>query len=230
MLGGLSNDLNNCEGTWDVYRRVLCSTDVQSLTVPTTRPTLKPTRNPSAPSSPKNPLQLPLEEILPPPDVCMVRNQESITFVATDDAYVSAKDKMSNFNNEVILIDDEPEYDGIIRWLLSDDICDCVSIKKVTLRLYVVDPSPSGGFVHVMNPNWDEGIVTWNSAPGSSGPPVTQIGRAYNETWIDIDVTGLVSISNEHVAVRIESCVKNKVQYASKEFGDGRFAPQVRLC
>ena len=61
------------------------------------------------------------------------------------------------------------------------------------MRLYVTDPSRSGGFVHVMNPTWDEEEVDWESAPESSGPPLEEIGRAVNKTWIEVDVTGSVS-------------------------------------
>lgn len=152
ISGGLDDQLNNCEGTFDVYRRVPCP--------------------------------------LPPEGDCISRDGTSVTITASDDAYISSIVNDNGFNNEAIVIDEMPKTDGLIKWELTDDVCECVTIKKVTLRLYVIDPARAGGFVHVMNPTWEEESVTWLNAPDSSGPPLEQIGSATDETWIDVDVTG----------------------------------------
>jgi hypothetical protein len=185
---GLNDQLNNCEGTFDVYRRVPCTT--------------------------------------PDVPICRPRDGESITLSASGDAHIAANYSDRVFNRETILIN-EYKSDGLIKWELSQEICECITIKKATLRLWVVDPSRAGGFVHVMNPTWDEDTVTWQNAPESSGPPLGKIGQALNETWVELDVTGLISNSDEQVAVRIKSCLRNQVQYASKDYQQGNFAPQV---
>ena len=145
----MDDQLNNCEGTFDVYRRVEC----------------------------------------PPKDICRPREGELITISSSGDAYISAEDNRG-FNNGAILINESPQMDGLIKWDLSEEICECVTIKKASLRLYVIDPSKGGGFVHVMNPSWDEGSISWSNAPESSGPPLVRIDRANNETWVEADVTG----------------------------------------
>lgn len=154
LKGGLSDRLNNCKGTFDVYRRVSCSGE------PTT------------------------------PGVCVIREGETVTISADADAYVSADENSKGFNNEAILIDEFPKTDGLIKWKLTEEICECVSIKRVMLRLYVIDSSRGGGFVHVMNPTWEESSVTWSNSNESSGPPLVQIGQAINEKWVEADVTG----------------------------------------
>lgn len=184
---GLEDRLNNCEGSFDVYRRVSCS----------------------------------------PPGVCMPREDGEITTIsAHGDAYIVADDNRG-YNTDTIVISEVPQADSVIRWELSDDVCECVTIKKVTLRLYVVNPSRLGGFVHVINPNWDESTISWPDAPDSSGPAIVQIGDARNGTWVDADVTGLISSSDEQVAVRVQACLKNSVGYASKDYMQGQFAPQL---
>ena len=184
---GLDDQLNNCEGTFDVYRRVSCSR----------------------------------------PGVCMPREDgEIITISANGDAYVVA-DNNRGYDTDTIIISEVPRTDSVIRWELTEDVCECVTIKKVTLRLYVVNPGRLGGFVHVINPNWDESTISWSGAPDSSGPPLVQIGDARNGTWVDADVTGLISNSDEQVAVRIKACLKNSVGYASKDYMQGKFAPQI---
>ena len=162
FIGGLDDQLNNCEGTFDVYRRVPCLSGVS--TVPTPSPNI--------------------------PGICVPREGETVTISANGDAYVAYDENNRIFNNEAILVDESPQTDGLIKWKLTEDICECVTIKKATLQLYVIDPSRGGGFVHIMNPTWEEDAVTWENAPESSGPPLERIGRAANETWIDVDVTG----------------------------------------
>lgn len=217
---GLSNNLNNCEGIWDVYRLVNCISNSPSIVplydVPTTA---RPTQLHTPPPIPS--------EVAQVPNVCLIRDGETITYEAVDDAYVSSRDENRLYNTETIMVDDAPKVDGLIRWKLSEDICECVTITKVTLRLYVLDPSPQGGYVHITNPNWFEESVTWYNANDSSGPPLANIGKVYNESWIDVDVTGLISTTDDYVSIKIESCAKNMVQYASKEFMQGHFAPQL---
>ena len=107
-----------------------------------------------------------------PPEACVPREGEVFVIPASDDAYISSEDEQRGFNNEAILIEDAPKMDGLIKWNLTEVICECVTIKSVKLRLYVVDPAPQGGFVHVMNPTWEEDSITWANAPESSGPPL----------------------------------------------------------
>jgi len=191
---GLEDQLNNCEGTFDVYRRVPCDS--------------------------------PQEVQQAPDNVCRPRERETVTISASNDAYVVA-DNDKGYNTDSIVIAEEPQTDGIIKFELPDDICECVTIKKVTLRLYVTNPSRLGGFVHIMNPSWEESSISWSNTPESSGPPLVQIGEAVNESWVEADVTGLVSNSDEHVAVRIQACLKNQVAYASQEYMQGQYAPRL---
>lgn len=99
------------------------------------------------------------------------------------------------------MIDETPKTDGVVKFDIPDVICECITIAKVTLRLYAIDPSRGGGFVHVMNPTWDEDGIDWSNAPESSGPPLVKIGPAANETWIEADVTGYDCSS---VAIRLD--------------------------
>jgi hypothetical protein len=151
---GLDDQLNNCEGSFDVYRRVPCT--------------------------------FPAPEI--PAGVCRPREGDSVTVSDDGDAYIVKGDD-KGYNTETLTLTKYPPTDGVIKWTLPEDICECVTITKVILRLYALNSSEEGGFVHVMNPNWDEKSISWSDAPESSGSPLTQIGEIIADTWIDADVT-----------------------------------------
>ena len=124
------------------------------------------------------------------PLICVPHEGKSVINLASGDAYITINEKNEGFNNEGIIIDESPKTDGLIKWRLTNNICECTTIKKVTLQLYIVGPTGGDGFVHIMNPTWDENTVTWKNAPESSGPPLGRIGSYNNETWVDVDVTG----------------------------------------
>lgn len=186
---GLNDQLNNCEGTFDVYRRVAC---------------------------------------VDRPSECIPREGEVIVIHAHGDTSVTSDQPESVLGGlDFFAVDESPKTDGLVQFKLSDSVCECVTIKRATLKLYVINQSRSGGFVHVMNPYWKESETSWSNAPDASGPPLVQIGYALENDWIEVDVTELVNNSDEYVAMRIEACVKNRVEYASKEYLQGQYAPKV---
>jgi len=63
----------------------------------------------------------------------------------------------------------------------------------VKLRLFVRDASPNGGVLFSADPNWSESVLTWNSRPPIGTTTIASAGSVVAGTWIEFDVTALVS-------------------------------------
>jgi hypothetical protein len=96
--------------------------------------------------------------------------------------------------------------------------------SSAVLRLYVTDPSPAGGRVHVTATSWDERTITWNNAP----PPqsaVGEVGRAELGRWVEVDVSAAVQAAGRH-SFAIVGVSGDSALYSSRE---GLNPPQLVL-
>ena len=101
------------------------------------------------------------------------------------------------------------------------------TVTAATLRLYVTDSSSVGGDVWLVTDNsWLESTVTWNNAPAGDGGLVGSIGDVSRDTWVELDVSGLVT-GDGVISLRISSTSSNGVDYASKEHLSGNAAELV---
>jgi PKD repeat protein len=66
-------------------------------------------------------------------------------------------------------------------------------VTDASLRLYVTDGSTDGGAVHaVADDTWTETGITWSSRP-AVGAMVGDIGAVTAGSWVEVDVSGLVT-------------------------------------
>ena len=65
--------------------------------------------------------------------------------------------------------------------------------QTVKLRLWVTSGSDRGGDWYVASNTWSESLITWNNAPALSGSPFAVVNNISTGTWIEIDVTSLVT-------------------------------------
>jgi hypothetical protein len=78
----------------------------------------------------------------------------------------------------------------------------------------------------VLSPGaWNEGTVTWTTAPAYDSTSIASLATVASGTWYEIDVTALVT-GDGAVGVRVISGNSNGADYASKE-GAAGFAPQL---
>ena len=164
---------------------------VQPTYQPATSPTESLTTMPSAEQTtrPSEKAGAPTPSPVPLPGACVPRDGKSVTLSASDDAYVALNQPNEGFNNGAIFVDDFSKTSGLVKWELTKDICECVTIKKASLQLYLIGPTGGDGFVYAVNPSWDEDSITWKNAPESLGPPLQRIGSSASETWVNADVT-----------------------------------------
>jgi len=145
------------------------------------------------------------------------------TFTPTADAYVQDGSPTKNYGTIATLRarSSAPAY----RSYLTFDVKGVIgTIKSVKLRLFVTDPSPDGGHVHVVSPaSWTEGGITFATAPALGSPEIASFGSVLLDAWGEADVSSAVT-GNGTVSFGIDSASTNSVIYDSRE---GTNPPQL---
>ena len=149
----------------------------------------------------------------------------TLTFVPVDDATIRESRPTRNYGSSSVLEVDASSRKDV---LLGFDVTGVASatITSVTLRLYNVDSSSSGGdFAIVTDTSWTEGTVTWANAPAADGGTLGSLGSVSSGNWYELDVTPLVT-GDGPVSIRISSTNSNGADYSSKEHSNGN-APEL---
>ncbi|MCC7077939.1 MAG: DNRLRE domain-containing protein [Acidimicrobiia bacterium] len=108
-----------------------------------------------------------------------------------------------------------------------------VDVGRATLRLYVTDPSSSGGQVYPIATRWNEemsGRFDSSLAAMLTSDSIATLGPVTAGSWVEIDVTDAVRAhaSGGKIGFGILSTVADEVGYASKEH-PGSLAPELRI-
>lgn len=142
---------------------------------------------------------------------------------SSGDATIAADTPSSTFGTAAtVKVDGAPVKDFLLRFDIPGTVG---SITRATLRLHNVNGSGVGGFVHTTSEPFDEGSVTWLSAPPAVGGPIGSFGRVVAGTWYTLDVTSAVTGSGV-VAFRVTSTSSNGADYVSKE-GTAGLGPEL---
>jgi Bacterial Ig domain/Glycosyl hydrolase family 99/Calcineurin-like phosphoesterase len=149
----------------------------------------------------------------------------SLSFEPVADASVRA-DKPNQNRGSVATIqtDGRPTKDILIRFAVTGVGTGTVTSAK--LHLYNVDRSSFGGaFYRVADNTWNEGTVTWNSAPAADATPIASLGAVVANTWYEVDLTSLIPGDGMY-SLRVTSTSSNGADYTSKEGAVG-FRPEL---
>ncbi len=149
---------------------------------------------------------------------------KTLTFGATVDTTVRADKPTKSYGSLTsITSDNSPVTNGLLRFTVSGVGTDVVT--AATLRLYVTNPSPSGGSVsRVASQTWSENI-TWNQAPAADAIPLATIGKATVNTWAQFNVRPLITGDGTY-SVKLTSTNADGVDFASRE-GTSTQRPQL---
>jgi hypothetical protein len=93
------------------------------------------------------------------------------------------------------------------------------TVVSAKLRLYILDPSPSGGSWYAVSPSWVEtgpGSITWNNAPPITGTPFATAGPATLDTWLEIDASSVVTREGTY-GFAVVTQGSDTVYFASRE-------------
>jgi PKD repeat protein len=98
------------------------------------------------------------------------------------------------------------------------------TVQSATLRLYVVsDPTIDGPAVYPTGNDWTESGITWNTRPQATGPATADLGAATVNTWVELDVTPLVT-GNDSVSFVLTQPGTDGVTFYSRQ---GVYKPEL---
>jgi hypothetical protein len=90
-------------------------------------------------------------------------------------------------------------------------------VTSARLRLYVSNPSASGGSVFpVAATDWAEGTVTWATAPPAGAVALGTLGTATLGQWVELDVSSLVTQEGTY-SLRIRGGATDGAAYHARE-------------
>ena len=152
--------------------------------------------------------------------VATFSKQTGVTVTPIADAYVRSTQATKNFGKAATLQVRASQYRSYLRFTVSG-VSGTVTDAK--LRLRVTDASVNAGRLYTVTGGWTETGVTWNNAPVISGTPLASLGAATVGTWLEVDVTRLVT-GNGTYDLAISDGNSDTTQFVSRE---GTNPPQL---
>jgi hypothetical protein len=96
-------------------------------------------------------------------------------------------------------------------------------VQSAKLRLFVTNPSDQAGQAFSVSDNyqatttlWAEGGINWNNAPTIAGTPLSSVGAATQNAWVEFDVTSAIS-GNGTISFGLKATSTDEVRFSSKE-------------
>jgi hypothetical protein len=150
----------------------------------------------------------------------------TLTFTPTDDATLRSGSPDNNYGPDSTLqADNDPtDDDFLIKFAVSG--INNLPVLAAKLRLYNINSSSVGGDLYpVLDNNWNENTVTWNTAPQAGPTLEASLGPVSEDNWYELDVSALV-LGDGTYSFRMSTTHDNGADYASKEAG-ADLAPQL---
>lgn len=156
--------------------------------------------------------------------------QEILSFTATEDVFVRSNLPTNNYSPAPYLRVRSGSQGDQIAFIKFDlNGIGRNSIKKATLRLFVIETGVGGTVFPVSSKfgdselPWDELSMTYESAPPIINDALSTLGRVTLGETIEFDVTSAVTVDGKR-SFAIVSTVNDLVRYSSKE---GVQAPEL---
>lgn len=156
----------------------------QLIITPADGPTVTPETTTVTTTSPTTP---PTSTLTPTP-------ANALTILAEADTYARQSSPNTNYGNAPTLQVDgasDSDYEAFLRFSVTGVSSE---IENALLRVYVTtNGTRNGPAVYATNTSWTETGVTWNKRPARTGAAVDNKDRLNTETWVEYDVTPLVT-------------------------------------
>jgi chitodextrinase len=137
------------------------------------------------------------------------------TFTPTADAYVRSDKPSSNFGRSSTLsVDGTPVRRTLLKFHVSGVGPNGVASAK--LRLYVSNPSPSGGDIRSVTGSWTETGVTWSNSPAFGTTAIASLGSVQSGRWYELKVTSLIT-GNGDFSIGVTSSNADNANFVSRE-------------
>ncbi|MFL5723441.1 MAG: DNRLRE domain-containing protein, partial [Chloroflexota bacterium] len=135
-------------------------------------------------------------------------------FTATADAYVSSAHKSTNYGSSTVLKVRKDVYRSFVKFSVTGL---SRAPSSARLRLWVTNPSTSGGSVYRVSNSWTQSGITWNNAPIiGSAPRLANLATTTSGTWVDVSVKSAITGTGTYT-FRITGGNTNQAEYATRE-------------
>ncbi len=137
----------------------------------------------------------------------------TLTLAPVADAWVDSSAPNANFgtHNRLKVRTATKRFESFLRFSVTG----VGPVSDARLRLFVADGSADGGTLYQSTDPWTESGVTWSNRP-APGPLITSIGGAAPKTWIELDLTSVISGDGTYDFV-IAGGVADGVAYHSRD-------------
>lgn len=144
------------------------------------------------------------------------------TFTPSTDAYVSQASASKNYGSaDTLSVDGDPRQEGYLCFALSGL---SGRVQQAILRLYATSNGTwNGPAVYATTSDWTEASLTWSTRPGAQGSAVANAGNISTYSWVEYDVTALVS-GNGSACFALVADSSDSVVFSSRE---GSTPPQL---
>ena len=140
-----------------------------------------------------------------------------LTFVTEADARVRESDPDENFGNDTTLRadgGDDPGVESFLRFTVTG-ISDSVRTAQVRVHT-TTNGSDNGPAIYATDNSWAENEITWNNRPARTSGALDNKDRVDAETWVEYDVTSLVT-GNGTFSFVLATDSNNSVVFSSRE-------------
>jgi PKD repeat protein len=157
----------------------------------------------------------------------------TLTFTPVGDACVKSTSPTDNYGalTDIRLKDSSPTYRSYLKFNVSGL---AGPVQNAKVRLYVTASKlEDGGTIYLVSNNylgtnrpWEESGLTWNTAPGLSGSPLSAVGPVRKGIWVEFEVTQAIT-GNGSYSFGLSSTAPNSLYYSSRE---GANPPELVLA
>ncbi|WP_426730982.1 CBM96 family carbohydrate-binding protein [Myxococcus faecalis] len=149
-----------------------------------------------------------------PGDDCMTRQEVIATTVPPlHDTYATPEAPSTTYHREASLrVDGAPRAEGFLDF---DVQLGTQPVRRVLLRLYALDASANGPQVFSAQ-SFDEATTDWAHRPVVSGSALANLGAVTRDSWVEIDVTDVVTTSGRHAFALVPDSADG-LRFASSE-------------
>ncbi|MFB3903761.1 MAG: DNRLRE domain-containing protein [Acidobacteriota bacterium] len=144
----------------------------------------------------------------------------SVTFLPQHDARVNSANPTTNYGNQSVLSVKQATWNSYLKFSVTGL---AGTVTRARIRLYVTDPGTSPGTAYRVSnyyrnttAAWTARGLNWNNAPSMSGTGFAAIGKATTGTWVEFDVTPVIS-GNGTVSFGIKTSSADRVDFSSSE-------------
>ncbi|QRN98763.1 DNRLRE domain-containing protein [Archangium violaceum] len=164
---------------------------------------------------------------------CMPRTATSIFDPqATYDAYASQSQPTRRFGSEPrLLVDSAPDrLETFLQFRYGSS--DEWRVRQAKLRLYATDASPDGPLLYRASDDWPASgsqDFDWNTRPALIGAPVGNLGAIEANTWVEYDVSSLVTTTHGIYSFGLVPESTNGVDFVSADSPSYELRPRLSI-